>query len=169
VQRYIGSYAMDGLAMALHCVYSTRSFQAAVLKAVNLQGDADSVGSVTGQLAGAIYGVAGIPRDWLETVQQWDRHGDIALKAHKLMHRDWVPMTPLRRKEEEEQGSVGSSQAEAVVATRSPAASSLSVKCLEYLFHFLFLFFLTFTVRRAVAAELSGRQYLNFQAQIYGL
>ena len=29
---YVGGYAMDGLAMALHCVYSTTSFEEAVLK-----------------------------------------------------------------------------------------------------------------------------------------
>jgi len=45
---YIGSYAMDGLAMALHCVYSTDSFEEAVLKCVNMAGDADTVGAITG-------------------------------------------------------------------------------------------------------------------------
>jgi hypothetical protein len=29
---YIGSYAMDGLAMALHCVYTTETFKQALVK-----------------------------------------------------------------------------------------------------------------------------------------
>ena len=40
---YIGSYAMDGFAMALHCVYHTSSLPQAILKCANLRGDADSV------------------------------------------------------------------------------------------------------------------------------
>ena len=34
---------MDGLAMALHCVWTTESFQDAVFKAINNCGDADTV------------------------------------------------------------------------------------------------------------------------------
>lgn len=29
---YVGSYAMDGLAMALHCVYTTETFKQALVK-----------------------------------------------------------------------------------------------------------------------------------------
>jgi ADP-ribosylglycohydrolase len=69
---YIGSYSMDGLAMALHCVYTTTTFRSALLKAANLRGDADTVCAITGQLAGAIYGESAIPRHWIRTVQLWD-------------------------------------------------------------------------------------------------
>lgn len=43
---YFGSFCMDGLAMALHAVYTTNSFEEAVTKAVNMLGDADSVGAI---------------------------------------------------------------------------------------------------------------------------
>lgn len=85
--EYIGSYAMDNLSMALHCVWTTTSFRAALLKCVNMGGDADTVAAVTGQIAGAIYGTAAIPPSWLEYLQQWDG-GDISLKAWLLFHRD---------------------------------------------------------------------------------
>merc|ERR1712232_704971 len=65
---YIGSYAMDCVAMALHCVYTTSSFVDATLKAANLCGDSDSVCAVVGQLAGALYGASSIPQDWLANV-----------------------------------------------------------------------------------------------------
>ena len=81
---YVGSYAMDGLAMALHCVYTTDSFEDAVLKAATRGGDADSVGAITGQIAGAIYGIQNIPSSWLEALHQWDRGGDIATRAYLL-------------------------------------------------------------------------------------
>jgi ADP-ribosylglycohydrolase len=81
---YIGSYAMDGLAMALHCVYSTSSFEEAVLKAATRGGDADTVAAITGQLAGAIYGVQAIPKKWVGAVQKWDRCGEIATRGFLL-------------------------------------------------------------------------------------
>ena len=81
---YVGSYAMDGMAMALHCVYTTTSLEEAILKCVNMAGDADTVGSITGQIAGAIYGCESIPQDWLRHIELWDNGGDIALKAWLL-------------------------------------------------------------------------------------
>jgi len=69
---YIGSYAMDGMAMALHVVYYTNTFRDAIIKVVNLRGDSDSVGAVVGQIAGAFYGIEAIPSKWIETVSQWD-------------------------------------------------------------------------------------------------
>lgn len=77
---YVGSYVMDCLAMALHCVYSTQSFNAAVLHAANLCGDADTVAAVTGQVAGAVYGVDAIPKDWQSALERWDE-SDIRCRA----------------------------------------------------------------------------------------
>eukprot|EP00928_Gymnodinium_smaydae_P055554 TRINITY_DN39069_c0_g1_i1.p1 TRINITY_DN39069_c0_g1~~TRINITY_DN39069_c0_g1_i1.p1 ORF type:complete len:547 (-),score=74.80 TRINITY_DN39069_c0_g1_i1:120-1679(-) len=69
---YAGSYCMDCLAMALHCVHWTTSFEAALLSAANLCGDADTVAAVTGQIAGAIYGASAIPTRWQHVVERWD-------------------------------------------------------------------------------------------------
>ena len=80
---YIGSYAMDNLAMSLNIVYRTKKFHDAIIKAVNLRGDADSVASVVGQIAGAAYSVEGIPIDWIETIKKWD-DGEIALRGYML-------------------------------------------------------------------------------------
>merc|ERR1711933_658094 len=87
---YVGSYAMDAVSMALHCVYSTRSFEEATLKAANLCGDSDSVCAVVGQLAGALYGASAIPEAWLERVHQWDG-GSIAARALMLHTHDIQP------------------------------------------------------------------------------
>ncbi|CAJ1431543.1 unnamed protein product [Effrenium voratum] len=57
---YAGSYCMDGLAMAMHAVATTDCFHRAVEKAVNFLGDADTVGAIAGQIAGAFYGIEGI-------------------------------------------------------------------------------------------------------------
>jgi len=78
---YIGSYAMDRLAMALHCVYTTSSFEEAVLKAATRGGDADTVGAIAAQIAGAIYGVGAIPLDWVNAVHECYRGGEIAARG----------------------------------------------------------------------------------------
>lgn len=59
-------YVVHTLEAALWAVGRTSSFSEAVVLAVNLGGDADTVGAVTGQLAGALYGVAGMPQRWLD-------------------------------------------------------------------------------------------------------
>lgn len=57
-------YVVDTFATALHCLYTTDSFKDALIKAVNLGGDTDTIAAVTGGLAGAIYGDLDIPDDW---------------------------------------------------------------------------------------------------------
>ena len=82
---YIGSYCMDCLSMALHIIYYTNNFKEAILKAANLCGDADSVASVVGQIAGAYYGFDSIPKDWINLIRQWD-HNEIALRGYIFCH-----------------------------------------------------------------------------------
>lgn len=58
-------FAAKCLEAALWCFYHTRNYKEAILKAVNLGGDADSTAAVCGQLAGAYYGYNDIPKTWL--------------------------------------------------------------------------------------------------------
>ena len=57
-------YVVDTLEAALWSVSGSTNFEEAVLKAVNLGDDADTVGAVTGQVAGAVWGYSGIPGAW---------------------------------------------------------------------------------------------------------
>lgn len=65
-------YVVNSFAAALHCIYTTRSFEEAVIKAVNLGGDADTIGAITGGLAGAIYGYEAIPNRWISCLSSDD-------------------------------------------------------------------------------------------------
>ena len=58
-------YVVDTLEAALWCLATTESFEDAVLAAVNLGEDTDTVGAVTGGLAGIVYGYGAIPRAWI--------------------------------------------------------------------------------------------------------
>ena len=80
---YIGSYAMDNMAMSLNTVYHTTNFRDALIRIVNIRGDSDSVASVVGQIAGAYYDIEEIPGDWIKTLYKWDR-GEFALRGYML-------------------------------------------------------------------------------------
>lgn len=58
-------YAAHTLEAALWAVLSSAGFRDAVLLAANLGDDADTVAAVTGQIAGALWGLSGIPEAWL--------------------------------------------------------------------------------------------------------
>jgi ADP-ribosylglycohydrolase len=58
-------YVIHTLEASLWCISETTTFRDAVLLAVNLADDADTVGAVTGQIAGAAYGLSGIPQGWV--------------------------------------------------------------------------------------------------------
>ncbi len=66
-------YVVDTLNTALWSVARTGDFRNAVLLAANLADDADTVAAVTGQLAGALYGVSGIPGEWLRKLAGRER------------------------------------------------------------------------------------------------
>lgn len=74
-------HAPATLDAARWCVATTSDFREAVLLAANLGDDADTVGAVTGQIAGARYGLGGIPRDWLAKLAWRD---DIIKRAERL-------------------------------------------------------------------------------------
>jgi ADP-ribosyl-[dinitrogen reductase] hydrolase len=58
-------YVVQSLEAALWCFYHTTSYRDAVLAAANLGDDADTTAAICGQIAGAYYGRASIPTDWL--------------------------------------------------------------------------------------------------------
>lgn len=57
-------FVVDSFKCALWCIRNTKSFESALIKAVNLGGDADTIGAITGGLAGALYGYDAIPVRW---------------------------------------------------------------------------------------------------------
>ena len=56
-------HVVKSLEAALWAFFTTDSFEDCVLRAVNLGEDADTVGAIAGQLAGACYGLSSIPTE----------------------------------------------------------------------------------------------------------
>lgn len=66
-------YVIHTLHAALWSFKNTDNFRDAILLATNLGHDADTVAAVTGQIAGAFYGMGGIPLLWLDRLYQTER------------------------------------------------------------------------------------------------
>ena len=66
-------YVAHSLEAALWCTGRTGTFRDAVLLAANLGEDADTTAAITGQLAGALYGAAGIPKAWKDQLVWGER------------------------------------------------------------------------------------------------
>jgi len=77
-------YVIDTLEAALWAVWHTDNFRDAILLAANLADDADSVAATAGQLAGALYGLSGIPQEWVNKIVDKDRILSMAEELFQL-------------------------------------------------------------------------------------
>ncbi len=87
-QLRTSAYVLDTLQAALWCFLNTGSLEQAVIAAVNLGGDADTTGAVTGALAGAYWGLPQIPQRWLEPLKDRNEIIRLADEIHELAHAD---------------------------------------------------------------------------------
>ena len=78
-----GGYIVDTLEAAVWCLLNTNNYKDAVLKAVNLGDDTDTVAAVTGGLAGALYGYDAIPREWCKILIKRDLIEEMCINATK--------------------------------------------------------------------------------------
>jgi ADP-ribosyl-[dinitrogen reductase] hydrolase len=73
-------YVRHTMIAAVWAFQTTDNFRDCILKAANLGGDADTIAAVAGQLAGAKYGLSGIPSEWVDKLAQRDHLLDVAAK-----------------------------------------------------------------------------------------
>lgn len=66
-------YVLDSLVAALWCFLTTDDYEEAVLTAVNLGDDTDTIAALTGGLAGILYGYDSIRKDWIEKLTAKDQ------------------------------------------------------------------------------------------------
>jgi ADP-ribosyl-[dinitrogen reductase] hydrolase len=75
----------DTLRTVLEAFFSTKSFEECLVKTVNRGGDADTAGAIAGAIAGARYGIAGIPRRWVNALDD-DLREELSSLAQQLVH-----------------------------------------------------------------------------------
>jgi ADP-ribosyl-[dinitrogen reductase] hydrolase len=80
-------YVLDCLEAAVWCAVNNESAEAAIVDAVNLAGEADTIAAVTGGIVGAFYGFEALPHRWLEVLEQRDRLETAGRELTELRHR----------------------------------------------------------------------------------
>lgn len=66
-------YVVDSLEASIWCLYNSNSYTEAVLRAVNLGEDTDTIGAITGSLAGLFIGGDNLPKEWVDSLQAKDK------------------------------------------------------------------------------------------------
>ncbi|MDB5098191.1 MAG: ADP-ribosylation/Crystallin [Cyanobacteria bacterium RYN_339] len=78
-----GGYVVTSLEAALWAFHQAEDFRHGCLLAANLGDDADTVAAIYGQLAGAYFGVEGIPAEWLAKLAQRDAIDSLACRLYE--------------------------------------------------------------------------------------
>ena len=81
---YSGGYVAETFSAACYAVRNSDNFEQAVTAAVNYRYDADTTGAVAGQIAGAIYGLEGIPKRWLKVVAWREKLEHLAVSLFEM-------------------------------------------------------------------------------------
>lgn len=89
---------MHAHVQASQSCYMNTCFEDAVVHAVNKGYDADTVGAVTGMMAGAMYGYSSIPKRWLKALV---KHDELLAMAEKLYDMGTVDVPELMAEEAE--------------------------------------------------------------------
>jgi ADP-ribosyl-[dinitrogen reductase] hydrolase len=84
-------FAACSVLTALAIVDFSSSFEAAVTTAVNLGGDTDTIGAMVGALAGARFGLAAVPSQWLDDLRAT---GSLIERIEKLVSHETGPCRP---------------------------------------------------------------------------
>ena len=80
-----GGYVVDTLEAVAWSLATTGSFEEALLKAVNLGQDTDTVGAIAGGLAALYYGYEAIPAEWIAELKRKEWIADLCEKAEKAV------------------------------------------------------------------------------------
>ncbi|SCY69988.1 ADP-ribosylglycohydrolase [Lachnospiraceae bacterium XBB2008] len=101
---YSSGYVVHTLEAAVWCLLNSKSYADCILKAVNLGDDTDTVGAVTGGLAGLWYGYDAIPVDWLGVIakRDWieelcDQFADVTSKPGMPMDKTNMKLAGLKK------------------------------------------------------------------------
>ena len=62
-------FVVDSLEASLWSLYWAKSFTEAITRAISLGGDTDTIGAITGSLAGLYGGISDIPKDWMKDLK----------------------------------------------------------------------------------------------------
>jgi ADP-ribosyl-[dinitrogen reductase] hydrolase len=82
-------FVIESLESALWCFYHGNTFKESILLAANIGNDADTTAAICGQIAGAFYGVEGIPINWVDQLTESKEIQLLAVQLSELGKREY--------------------------------------------------------------------------------
>ncbi|MEI4802294.1 ADP-ribosylglycohydrolase family protein [Bacillus sp. FJAT-51639] len=82
-----GWIAEEALAIALYCALKTSTVKEALIMSVNHDGDSDSTGAICGNILGAAYGIAALPKEWINNLELKDLITDMGSKLFDMSNQ----------------------------------------------------------------------------------
>lgn len=71
-------FVRDSIEAAIWVILKSTNFQEAIIGSVNLGGDTDTIGAITGSIAGILYGLDTFPEQWLNKLKKRETLEDIS-------------------------------------------------------------------------------------------
>lgn len=78
-------YVVDTLEASFWILLNASSFKEAIIGAINLGNDTDTIAAITGSMAGILYGYNSIPQEWLDKLAKRDYIEDLCDKLEKVL------------------------------------------------------------------------------------
>lgn len=80
-------YIVSTLEATLWVLFNTQNYNQAIIGAINLGNDTDTVGACVGGLAGIIYGIDNINQQWKENIIKLDYITDLCEKFNIILNK----------------------------------------------------------------------------------
>lgn len=77
-------YVVDTLEAVLWVLLKHNNYQDTIIEAINLGNDTDTVGAIVGSMAGILYGLNSIPKEWINKLVKKDYLLDLAKKFEEV-------------------------------------------------------------------------------------
>ncbi|MBD3183820.1 hypothetical protein GF312_16165 [Candidatus Poribacteria bacterium] len=87
-----GVAAFDSVPTAIYSFLRHIDFKNSVIFAIGLGGDTDTIGAMSGAIAGAYHGYKCIPENWLNKLENGYKGRDYVTKLAKELYNTWVVM-----------------------------------------------------------------------------
>ena len=78
-------YVVDTLEASFWILLNASNFKEAIIGAINLGNDTDTIAAITGSMAGILYGYNSIPQEWLDKLAKRDYIEDLCDKLEKVL------------------------------------------------------------------------------------
>lgn len=78
-------YIVDTLEASLWILLNSKDYREAIIASTNIGNDTDTIGAVTGSMAGIFYGIDNIPSNWINDLVKKDYLYDLADKFEKCL------------------------------------------------------------------------------------